>query len=129
MDNVVLIDDFDSLSSPLDREMEGDRTVARELFTRLRMVSPHSVKSLPHDGRLSLQAHGLSIEMVCAESAWFSVKGSTEFCLQTTDEDWVMASEGAIAWSELKKAQDFCESMMGLWEQVMMSLEFADRIE
>ena len=35
----------------------------------------------------------------------------------------------AITWSDLNKAQEFCENMIHSWEQVMVSLEFADRLE
>ena len=108
---------------------EGDRSIALEMFNRLEMLLPSVVSQYPEDGRLSLQIHALSIEMVVSDRPWFTVQEASAFKLQMLNDDWLIESDGMIVGSELKLAQDFCENMMHIWEQVMLSFEFADRIE
>ena len=117
------------LSSQMSWESDGDNGIAREMFNRLRLVLPEAVEKLPHDERLSLQAQELAIEMILSNRPWFLVQGSTTFRLQWVEDDWLIDGEGAIAWSDLRQAQGFCENMMHVWEQVMLSFEFAARIE
>ena len=112
----------------LEWDTEADRIIAREMFTRLRMVLPHATRALPHDGRLDLQAYGIDITMVLSERPWFHVEGHSRFRMQFFANDWHIDSPGIIQWNELEKAQEFCENMMHIWEQVMISLEYADRI-
>ena len=113
----------------LEWDTEADRTIAREMFTRLRMVLPHATRTLPDDGCLALQAYGMDITMTMSERPWFEVQGFSNFRLQCLADDWHIESQGIIQWSELQKAQEFCDNMMHVWEQVMISFDYADRID
>ena len=117
------------LLSQDDWGLDGDHEIASEMFTRPPLSAPGVVKSFPHDGHLSLESKGLIFEMVLSEHPWFQVKGASEFRLQWVEDDWIVDGSEAIAWSDLEKAQEFCENMMHIWEQVMISLDFADRID
>ena len=123
-----MISTLDPLAT-LEWDTEADLTIAREMFTRLRMVLPHATQALPHDGRLDLQAYGIVITMVLSERPWFQVEVHSSFRMQFFAHDWHIDSPGIIQWNELQKAQEFCDNMMHVWEQVIISFEHADRID
>ena len=116
------------ISASLEWDTDGDHIIAREMFSRLRMLLPYATRSLPHNGALALQAYGMDIEMVLAERPWFQVTGHSAFRMQYFADDWHIECDGTALWSELEKAQELCENMMHIWEQVLISFEYADRI-
>lgn len=113
----------------IEHREEGDPVVALEMYNRLRVLLPRVVKQLPEQGCLVFKANGVQLKMVLSDRPWSVVQGSSEFKLQLLNDDWLIEGGGAMVWSELEKAQEFCDNMMHVWEQVMLSFEFADRLE
>lgn len=108
---------------------EGDNQIALELFSRLCILMPNAAPVLPGQGYLKFESNRLSIEMLVSDRPLFRVFGEQSFQLQMTDDDWKIDCKGELSLSEVQAARDFCENVMHIWEQVMVSLEFADRIE